>query len=326
MSHDHSAEVLDGVDLSYSTFTLADLTGSSLLGAKLDNAVFSQIVAPELLLAGASLELARIDDAVLTSVVLDGAQARGAYLVGSDMRGAHASDVDLSLARLNDCDLSGADLSGAILTGANLISADLSGADLTNADLTDAVLINTSLEGAMLSGADLTGAVISLGVGSAFYDACTDLSDTEFDPVKAGWVDLTPADPLIGCGTGQLSVTDGGTQGLLLRPGSEFAGQLYFVIGSLSGTSPGFTLEPGVHLPLNYDTYSLYTIEFPNSALLANTFSVLDEIGEGAAGFVVPQGLSLSLVGLTVHHAYVVFEGPSNYAFASNAVEATLTL
>ena len=72
-------------------------------------------------------------------------------------------------------------------------------------------------------------------------------------------------------------------------------------------------------MPLNYDLYTRFTLTFPNSALLANSKGRLDAKGRATATLQVPKGLSPSLIGLSVHHAYLTFAGTA-IRTASNPV------
>jgi len=116
-----------------------------------------------------------------------------ADLFAADLFSASLSGADLSNALLSDADLSNADLTLADLLDADLLDAilldaDLTLADLTGADLTGAFLLGADLSFADLSGADLSGAVgLDTTAGDAMYNANTDFTNTNFDPVAAGW-------------------------------------------------------------------------------------------------------------------------------------------
>ena len=56
--------------------------------------------------------------------------------------------------------------------------------------------------------------------------------------------------------TSQVSLATGGAHAMDLNAGLANAGLLYFVLGSVTGTSPGITSN-GVVLPLNYDAYMI---------------------------------------------------------------------
>jgi len=59
--------------------------------------------------------------------------------------------------------------------------------------------------------------------------------------------------------TGSISLAAGGSQTLFLSPCRASAGDLYFVLGSATGTSPGQAVN-GLVLPLNFDAYHLFTL------------------------------------------------------------------
>lgn len=121
-----------------------------------------------------------------------------------------------------------------------------------------------------------------------------------------------------------LSIAAGGSQVMELSTSAQNGGRLYFVLGSISGTSPGLPIGDGVVLPLEYDAYFDLTIANPNSALLGPSLALLDPLGEAACQFNLPAGLPPELVGLTLHHAFLVVDEFGIVVFASNAVALTL--
>ena len=120
-----------------------------------------------------------------------------------------------------------------------------------------------------------------------------------------------------------ISAAAGGTQTLELHaPGSP--NEAYWVVGSVSGTSPGFTIA-GVTLPLNFDAYFDYTLNNANSALLVNTLGFLDGTGRATAQFALPAGAVSPASPLTVNHAFAIVDFTTATATdASNA--STLSL
>jgi hypothetical protein len=98
--------------------------------------------------------------------------------------------------------------------------------------------------------------------------------------------------------------------------GVENAGRRYMLLGSVSGTAPGTTIESGVHVPLNADEYLRFTEQNPNSAILAHSFGVLDEHGRASATF-TPDA---RFVDKTVNHAFVVL-GPTRLVIEAQACQ-----
>ena len=78
-------------------------------------------------------------------------------------------------------------------------------------------------------------------------------------------------------------------------------------------------------LPLNSDPYYALTLQQPNSGAFVNTFGTLSSSGTATASLNVPPGAQFpSLIGLTFHHAYLVFQPDLTVTLVSNAVELKL--
>lgn len=122
-----------------------------------------------------------------------------------------------------------------------------------------------------------------------------------------------------------LSVALGGCQKLLLGAGSEEPAHPYFLLGSASGISPGLIVG-AVVIPLNPDPYLTWTVTNPNSALLQDTFGILDPSLSTVCAVCLPAGAGASLVGLELHHAYVGldFALPGVVTYSSNPVALAL--
>jgi hypothetical protein len=105
----------------------------------------------------------------------------------------------------------------------------------------------------------------------------------------------------------KVSVLLGGAQNMTLAAGSQHAGRIYWVVGSLSGTEPGLPLGSLV-LPLNPDPYFTYTLNHAGAPPLINTFGFLDAAGQAAAQFALPPLSSPVLIGASANHAYVVVD------------------
>ena len=121
-----------------------------------------------------------------------------------------------------------------------------------------------------------------------------------------------------------VSLLDGGAQRLSLDAGPEHAGQIYVVLGSLSGTTPGLALG-AVTLPLAVDAYTQYTLASPGIGPLVGTFGLLDAQGRSEApSLAFPAGTDPALAGVVAHHAFVALDALSSVTFASNAVRLEL--
>jgi hypothetical protein len=104
-----------------------------------------------------------------------------------------------------------------------------------------------------------------------------------------------------------ISLGAGGSQVLSLHAGAPRAGDLYWVLGSVSGVAPGFPAGP-LTLPLAFDGYFSFTVANANSTLLQSTFGLLDAAGTATATIQLPAGSSPGLAGFVGNHAYVTLD------------------
>jgi hypothetical protein len=117
-----------------------------------------------------------------------------------------------------------------------------------------------------------------------------------------------------------ISLPTGGAQPIQLDAGSSHANQPYYLLGTLSGTSPGFSFG-GVSVPLNLDAYSTLVLSSPNQPPLLGGFGTLDANGQATATFVIPP---LPIPGpINVHHGYDGISGGTP-VYASGALPGQL--
>jgi len=107
---------------------------------------------------------------------------------------------------------------------------------------------------------------------------------------------------------------------LLSFKNKSFASDLYWILGSVSGTAPGLDVG-GVAIPLNLDNYSLLTLNAPNS-WITDSFGVLDGNGQAHGKLsLMPGELPPAAQGLTLQHAFVIFDGTTGVVtYASDAL------
>ncbi|MEM7307549.1 MAG: hypothetical protein AAF682_12805 [Planctomycetota bacterium] len=135
---------------------------------------------------------------------------------------------------------------------------------------------------------------------------------------------FTLAMPTLLADTEELSVFEGGMQELVLHAGAAHAVDLFLVMSSLSGTTPGIPIG-GFVLPLNPDGFFAFSIAQAGSDPYVGSFGALDLAGSGGAGFAIPPGSPVSWVGLSMHHAYgMVNQTAGAISGVSNAVPLTL--
>ncbi|MFH2000929.1 MAG: VCBS repeat-containing protein [Planctomycetota bacterium] len=114
-----------------------------------------------------------------------------------------------------------------------------------------------------------------------------------------------------------LSEATGGSIVFSLHASSANAGRHYLLLGTATGTSPGFPLPGGMAaLPLNWDAFTDIVLSLLNTPVFANFLNTLDSSGEAQAQIhsgPLPPGSA----GVVMHYAYCL-NNPFN--FASNPV------
>lgn len=119
-----------------------------------------------------------------------------------------------------------------------------------------------------------------------------------------------------------VDLDEGGSQVFELDGGPDFAGDIYLLLGSISGSDPGIPLGNAT-LPLNPDPYFSFTLANINSGPLQNTLGLLDGQGEATASLTLPPATDPGLAGITLRHAYLTLDG-TVFSGASNAVDLRL--
>ena len=117
--------------------------------------------------------------------------------------------------------------------------------------------------------------------------------------------------------THEIRYWKGGGQRLFLRAGKQYAGRSYRLVGTLSGTTPGFQ-KGAVQVPLNLDRYLVSTLQVTEGSVFQGFGGELDENGEAVATLTLPP-LGPQIKGLTAHHVFIVWDD-HHQAFTSNAV------
>jgi len=115
----------------------------------------------------------------------------------------------------------------------------------------------------------------------------------------------------------EVSAGSGGVVNFSLDAGAAKGLRSYFILGSVSGTTPGFPLPGGQTLPLNWDVFTGLVFKLANSPSLVNFQGSLDAQGLGNATMDTLGPLPPTGVGATLYFAYLLY---SPYDFVSNAI------
>lgn len=137
--------------------------------------------------------------------------------------------------------------------------------------------------------------------------------------------------PFSGCdlmlaSTPTLSAAIGGTQNLLLDLGPDGAGDTFLLLGSTSGFTPG-VIVGSITIPLNDDTYFVWTLTHANTGILKGTLGTLDSDGRASCSVCLPPGATAGLIGTELHHAGIGldFGLPTYVEYATNPVALLIT-
>ncbi len=138
-------------------------------------------------------------------------------------------------------------------------------------------------------------------------------------PFQAHYLDeLVSAEPVfLATDTDALSET-GGTVEFDVSPGVEYANRKYFLLGSVTGTEPGFPLPGGNTLPLNWDLFTGMTFKYANTPIFVDFYGTLNASGQASATFDSLGPLPPGFVGTKIYFAYLLY---SPFDFVSNPVE-----
>jgi len=170
---------------------------------------------------------------------------------------------------------------------------------------------------------------LGIGTGVAAMHSSRNYATGQFTLTSNMWMDATEAagngEVLITAETMPLlvnpmtfSATAGGLCIFLLDAGSVNLNRKYYILGSVSGTSPGTNLPKGLVLPLNFDLFTGLVIKMTNTPVFANFSAQLDSMGLGIASMNTYGPTPPSSVGLTMDFAYVLHH-PIDYV--SNPVK-----
>ncbi len=100
----------------------------------------------------------------------------------------------------------------------------------------------------------------------------------------------------------------GGTVNFTLDSGAGNGNRNYFLLGSVSGTTPGFPLPGGLTLPLNWDVFTGIVFQKVNTPFFSTFQGQLDALGQGAAQLNTLGPLPPGFVGVKLYFAYLLYQ------------------
>ena len=123
-----------------------------------------------------------------------------------------------------------------------------------------------------------------------------------------------------------ISTTAGGQAQIQIDVGPAGAGNVYLALASISGTSPGFTWQPGFQVPLNVDGVTTLLAGDPNGPLLWNGLGNLDAQGRATAVLTIPPAALTFLAGLPIWWNFLSQTSAGAAACVGDSKLLTLTL
>lgn len=115
----------------------------------------------------------------------------------------------------------------------------------------------------------------------------------------------------------------GGSQSFTFDCGAARAFNIYALLGTSSGSRPGFASPFGPQIvPLNVDPWLQLSLDLANTSIYTNTLSLLDANGRGTASFNFPA-LPV-FAGTDLHHAVVALDFSLNSTFVTEPVAVRL--
>jgi hypothetical protein len=127
-------------------------------------------------------------------------------------------------------------------------------------------------------------------------------------------------DPSLWADGYSIPVSTGAVIEFSLEAGAGNGGRPYLLLGSLSGTVPGFALPGGGTLPLNWDFFTDVIMLCLGSPICQNFLGHLDGTGAATAVLTTPAPLDSLLIGEVAHFAYTL---GSPFDFQSNPIAVT---
>lgn len=155
---------------------------------------------------------------------------------------------------------------------------------------------------------------------SVWFGAMKESAGThEKSEIMAAYMRFLSGDSLVSGLNDELTCNSGGKVNFFLENSDDQANRIFGMLGSVSGTSPGFPAGT-VTVPLNYDIFTDIVILLWNTPLFLNFQGMLDSDGRGHALLNV-FSIDPGAAGVTMHFAYILAK-PIDYA--SNPVKVTI--
>jgi len=119
------------------------------------------------------------------------------------------------------------------------------------------------------------------------------------------------------------STTTAATVSFTFDAGVANANRKYIILGTMSGTSPGFNLPGGTNVPLNWDVFTNVVLNSMGSPAFLNFLSTLNGAGRTTAAMTTIAPLDPALKGTVMNFA-TVLSPPPGWNFVSNPISIVI--
>ena len=162
--------------------------------------------------------------------------------------------------------------------------------------------------------------------GDGIVDIVVGADFEEHDDLQSGAAHVySSQDLVLQAAAATLSVSAGGSVKFDIDFGSLLANEIFLIVGTASGTSPGTPLGGGLVAPINIDVYTNALLAAPNTLPVVPSYGGLDALGKAYSFFTLPAASDPVLAGLLLHHAVLAIQLSNGaIAAASNPVPLTL--
>jgi hypothetical protein len=110
-------------------------------------------------------------------------------------------------------------------------------------------------------------------------------------------------------------------------PGVDYSNYNYALLTGATGTQPGTTLPSGLEVPLNFDAWTYFGLQFLNTPTFKDFYGQLDASGEADAVFSTSALVPMDprLVGAKIYFCAILWPAGGSYEAATNTKILSIT-
>jgi len=133
------------------------------------------------------------------------------------------------------------------------------------------------------------------------------VTEAGLDAFSVGRFDMNPT---LWADAYSISVATGAKVSMTIDAGISNANRKYLILGSISGTQPGFKLPGGQMVPLNWDMFTTFLLESLSTPIFTDFLGKLDGTGKAVASFDSFGPIDPLFIGSKMDYAFVMGPPP----------------